>query len=84
MMSYTIGSQKLARFMRLKNEILAYVRTNPKCTAADIVASLCNDRKMKNHGLTPRKVGFFIPRHCKEILWEQDRMTGKRVYALAC
>lgn len=76
------GSQKLARRNRLKSEIMSYVSLNPNCTASEIVAALANDRRMKNHGLTPRKVGFFIPRYCKEILWNQDRSTGKRVYAL--
>jgi hypothetical protein len=78
-----VGSQKKARRNRLKSEIMDYVSSNPNCTASEIVASLANDRRMKNHGLTPRKVGFFIPRYCKEILWNQDTSTGKRVYALS-
>lgn len=77
------GSQKQARRNRLKFEIMDYVSSNPNCTASEIVASLANDRRMKNHGLTPRKVGFFIPRYCKEILWNQDSSTGKRVYILS-
>tara|TARA_B100001750_G_C15503168_1_gene598585 strand:- start:141 stop:389 length:249 start_codon:yes stop_codon:yes gene_type:complete len=81
-MQGNIGSQKQARRMRLKSEILDYVSNHPNCTAGEIVAALANDRKMKNHGLTPRKVGFFIPRYCKEILWNQDSSTGKRIYAL--
>ena len=78
-----VGSQKKARRNRLKSEIMDYVSSNPNCTASEIVASLANDRRMKNHGLTPRKVGFFIPRYCKEILWNQDTSTGKRVYVLS-
>ncbi len=78
-----VGSQKEARLNRLKYEIVDYVGGNPNCTASEIVAALSNDRRMKNHGLTPRKVGFFIPRYCKEILWSQDTATGKRVYALS-
>ncbi|HHZ74993.1 MAG TPA: hypothetical protein EYN58_07475 [Candidatus Poseidoniales archaeon] len=78
-----LGSQKQARRNRLKSEIMDYVSSNPNCTASEIVASLANDRRMKNHGLTPRKVGFFIPRYCKEILWNQDTSTGKRVYVLS-
>jgi hypothetical protein len=36
---------------------------------------------MRNHGLTPRKVGFFIPRHLSEYLvWWQDHTAGRRVY----
>lgn len=77
------GTQKAARLRRLREEILSFVSFNPGCTASQIVAWLSIDRRMKNHGLTPRKVGFFIPRHCQELTWEQDRMTGKRVYALS-
>ena len=77
-----VGSQKVARRNRLKSEILHYVSKHPKCTASEIVASLSNDRKMKNHGLTPRKIGFFIPRYCKDINWAQDSTTGKRIYSL--
>lgn len=76
------GSQKAARTNRLRNEILSYVETHPGCTASQIVAWLSIDLRMKNHGLTPRKVGFFIPRYVKEVSWTQDRQTGKRVYAL--
>ena len=74
------GSQKEARLRRLREEILNYVTGNPGCTASQIVAWLSIDLKMKNHGLTPRKVGFFIPRYCKELVWKQDSMTGKRIY----
>ncbi|MEJ6563184.1 MAG: hypothetical protein QNL85_05715 [Euryarchaeota archaeon] len=36
---------------------------------------------MRNHGLTPRKVGFFIPRHLSDCLeWWQDHTAGRRVY----
>tara|TARA_B100000459_G_scaffold51229_1_gene27153 strand:+ start:4345 stop:4701 length:357 start_codon:yes stop_codon:yes gene_type:complete len=55
------GSQKKARFERLKEEILNFVGANPGCSAQSIVANLSHDRAMRNHGLTPRKVGFFIP-----------------------
>lgn len=78
-----VGSQKAARFRRLREEIIMYVGEHPGCTAHDIVAALAIDRKMKNHGLTPRKVGFFIPRHCKEIAYTDDTNTGKRLYAMA-
>ena len=37
------------------------METNPNCTAADIVDYLANVRRMRNHGLTARKVGYFIP-----------------------
>ncbi len=74
------GAQKEARLRRLREEILNFVSVNPGCTASQIVAWLSIDLKMKNHGLTPRKVGFFIPRYCKELVWKQDSLTGKRVY----
>ena len=55
------GSQKKARFERLKNEIIKFVSAN--------------------HGLTPRKVGFFISRNLGEKLtWWQDHKAGRRVY----
>ena len=34
-------------------------------------------------GLTARKVGFFIPRYCKDIAYVLDSGTGKRLYVLA-
>jgi len=52
------GSQKVARLERLKVEIIEYVSANPGCSAADIVDYLSNTRRMRNHGLTSRKVGF--------------------------
>ena len=61
--SSAIGSQKQARLERLKREIVAYVAQYPGCSAADIVCHLANNRKMRNHGLTARKIGFFIPRY---------------------
>ncbi len=78
------GSQKEARLERLKDEILTYVDANPHCTAADIVDHLANVRRMRNHGLTARKVGYFIPRHLKEaIAFTLDATTGKRLYTVA-
>jgi len=41
-------------------------------------------RRMRNHGLTARKVGYFIPRHLKEaIAFTLDATTGKRLYTVA-
>jgi hypothetical protein len=77
------GSQKKARLQRLKAEIIAYVADRPGCCAADIVDHLANTRRMRNHGLTARKVGFFIPRHIKEISYKLDPRTGKRIYTLS-
>jgi len=75
------GKQEQARYDSLINKIISYVTNNPRVTAADITGYLCVEKKMRNHGLTPRKVGFFIPRHCKEdINWGEDK--GKRVYFL--
>jgi len=38
---------------------------------------------LRNHGLTARKVGFFIPRYCKDISYALDASTGKRLYVLS-
>jgi len=78
------GSQKTARLERLKFEIIEYVGRNPGCSAADIVHHLSNERRMRNHGLTTRKVGFFIPRYMKNLIsFTLDRSTGKRIYSVA-
>ena len=78
------GSQKQARLERLKNEIVDYLATSPGASAADIVAFLSNERKMRNHGLTTRKVGLFIPRYLSELInFRLDTSTGKRIYHLA-
>ena len=75
------GSQKSARLERLKSEIVDYISNNPGCSAADIVHHLSITRKMRNHGLTSRKVGFFIPRYLKNaVIFTLDRSTGKRIY----
>ena len=75
------GSQKRARFERLRYEVRRFVFANPGCSAQAIVANLNHDKKLRNHGLTPRKVGFFITRHLKESLtWWQDHRAGRRVY----
>ena len=78
------GSQKQARLERLKHEIVDYVATMPGASAADIVAFLSNERKMRNHGLTTRKGGLFIPRYLSEMInFRLDASTGKRIYHLA-
>ena len=75
------GSQKQARLERLKQEVLRFVLANPGCSAQSIVAELANDKAMRNHGLTPRKIGFFIPRHLADrVTWWQDHGAGRRVY----
>ncbi|NCG01493.1 MAG: hypothetical protein GWP25_06850 [Euryarchaeota archaeon] len=78
------GVQKQARLNRLKNEIIEYVASQTQCSAADIVDHLSNERKMRNHGLTTRKVGFFIPRYLSEMIgFTLDNSTGKRLYHIA-
>ena len=78
------GSQKKARLERLKNEIVNYIASAPGASAADIVAFLSNERKMRNHGLTTRKVGLFIPLHlADDVDYRMDARTGKRIYHLA-
>ena len=78
------GTQKEARLARLKNEIVEYVATQPSCSAADIVHHLSNERRMRNHGLTARKVGFFIPRYLSDLIaYTLDHSTGKRMYHIA-
>ena len=75
------GSQKRARFERLKAEITSFVLANHGCSAQSIVANLSHDKAMRNHGLTTRKVGFFISRNLAEKLtWWQDHTAGRRVY----
>ena len=75
------GSQKRARFERLKAEIPSFVLSNHGCSAQSIVANLSHDKAMRNHGLTTRKVGFFISRNLAEKLtWWQDHKAGRRVY----
>ena len=78
-----MGNQKQAREERLKREIRKYIRSNPECTASQILAHLSIDLRMRNHGLTPRKVGFFIPRYVNDVGWRLDSTTGKRLYTLA-
>jgi hypothetical protein len=74
-------SQKQARFERLLSEVRRFVTANPGCSAQAIVANLNHDQKLRNHGLTPRKVGFFITRNLRQSLtWWQDHRAGRRVY----
>ena len=78
------GSQKEARLERLKEEIIEYIAGVPDCSAADIVHHLSNELRMRNHGLTTRKVGLFIPRYLSDIIgFKLDNTTGKRLYRVA-
>ena len=68
----------------LYQEIFDYVSIYPDCSAADIVNYLSNERRMRNHGLTTRKVGLFIPRYLSDMVgFRLDNSTGKRLYRLA-
>ena len=76
-----VGAQKKAGFERLKQEITRFVMANHGCSAQSIVSNLSHDLSMRNHGLTPRKVGLFISRNLAEKLtWWQDHKAGRRVY----
>jgi len=76
------GKQAQARYNRLVKEIIDYVTNNPRVTSADITGYLCVERKMRNHSLTPRKIGFFISHHCiDDIKWEKDQRSGRRIYS---
>ena len=78
------GKQKQARFERRCFEIRRFVMANPGCSAQAIAASLNHDQKLRNHGLTPRKIGFFITRNLRQALtWWQDHRAGRRVYGPA-
>ena len=75
------GAQKMARLERLKREVLDFILANPGCSAQSIVGNLTNDKQMRNHGLTPRKVGFFIPRYLQEsnmVAGSQSRKESVR------
>ncbi len=78
---YGNGSQKEARRDRVRQEVIKFVKDNPGSSAQSIVAYLSVDVGLRNHGLTPRKIGFFIPRYCPEVTWYQDHAAGRRVYA---
>lgn len=75
-----VGSQRNARRERMTEAIVKFVSENPGSSAQSIVGHLSADLGMRNHGLTPRKVGFFIPRFCPQLTWYQDHKAGRRVY----
>ena len=58
-------------------------RCKAPARSRDIAHHLSNERRMRNHGLTARKIGFFIPRYVAEITFELDPNSGKRIYSLA-
>ena len=73
------SSQKLARQNTLVNAIYKFVNANPGVGSAAISGHLSADRKIRNAGLTSRKIGYFIPRHCKDKIRFEEKNEG-RVY----
>jgi hypothetical protein len=68
-----MGRQKEARQNKLITEIYNFVCSNPGVGSAAIYGYLAVDLKMRNAGLTARKIGFFIPRYCKhQIRFEEQ------------
>ena len=74
-----MGIQKEARRKRLINEIYSFVSANPGVNSAAIVGYLTAEVKLRNSSLTPRKIGYFIPRHCKKKIRFEKGNVG-RVY----
>ncbi len=73
------GTQKRARFERLKQEITRFVMANHGCSAQSIVANLSHDRSMRNHGLTPRKVGSLSLVTLQKIDLVADHRAGESI-----
>jgi len=76
------GSQKLARQNTLVNAIYNFVTNNPGVNANAISGHLYADLKMKNAGLTVRKIGFFIPRYCKKYIRFEDQNEGRSYFPI--
>ena len=74
------STHSLRRHNRLIDEIVDYLTSNPKVSAASIVDYLSNERKMRNHGLTPRKIGMFITSYCKENITFEETSTGRAYF----
>jgi len=74
------SSKKLARHNRLIDEILSYLSISPKSKSVDIVHYLSNERRMKNYGLTPRKIGMFITSYCKENITFEETPEGRTYF----
>ncbi|MDP6845544.1 MAG: hypothetical protein QF460_01110 [Candidatus Nanoarchaeia archaeon] len=74
------SEQKLARHNRLIDEIISYLSISPKSKSVDIVHYLSNERRMKNYGLTPRKIGMFITSHCKEKITFEETSDGRTYF----
>jgi hypothetical protein len=76
------GSQKLARQRRLVNEIYNFVTANPGVNSAAISGYLTAELKLKNAGLTSRKIGYFIPRYCKKQVRFEEQSEGRTYFPI--
>lgn len=77
-----MGIQKEARRNRLINEIYNFVCANPGVGAAAIVGYLTAERRMRNHSLSARKIGFFIPRYCKDRIRFEEQIEGRTYFPI--
>ncbi len=77
-----MGIQKEARRTRLIDEIYNFVSSNPGVSSAAIVGYLTVERRMRNHSLSTRKIGFFIPRYCKDRIRFEERIEGRTYFPI--
>jgi hypothetical protein len=72
----------LARRNRLVSEIYNFLTESPGVNAAAISGYLTAEVKMRNSGLTSRKIGFFIPRYCKEKIRFEEQNGGRMYFPI--
>ena len=77
-----MGIQKEARRNRLINEIYNFVSSNPGVSSAAIVGYLTTEKRMRNHSLSSRKIGFFIPRYCKDRIRFEEQNEGRAYFPI--
>jgi hypothetical protein len=77
-----MGIQKEARQNRLIKEIYNFVIDNPGVSSAAIVGYLTVEKRMRNHSLSARKIGFFIPRYCKDKIRFEERIEGRTYFPI--
>ena len=77
-----MGKQKEARQNRLIKEIYNFVIDNPGVSSAAIVGYLTVEKRMRNHSLSARKIGFFIPRYCKKYIRIEKRSEGRMYFPI--
>ena len=77
-----MGIQKEARRKRLIDEIYCFVSANPGVNSAAIVGYLTTEVKLRNHSLSARKIGFFIPRYCKEKIRFEKKNEGRTYFPI--